>query len=63
MTDKVRPEAISDDELDVASGGIERTTMNYEKIEWTYHRQSTAAARGSKGGKVETTWKIEEGEK
>ncbi|MEL7444682.1 MAG: hypothetical protein AAGK02_02580 [Pseudomonadota bacterium] len=63
MTNKTKPEAISDDDLDDASGGREQVSLNYEKIEWTYRRQSSARASGSKGGTVETTWKIEEGEK
>lgn len=63
MTDKQKPEAITDGDLDAASGGGGSHTLNYEKIEWTYRPLSPSAAKGKKTGNVETTWKIEEGVK
>lgn len=57
-TDK-KPEVIADDALDAAAGGTETLTMNYTEVEWTYAKSKD----GAKKGKVETTWKIEEGEK
>ena len=44
--------------IDKASGTLEG--LNYEEIRTTYHQVSAA---GKKEGKVEYSWKVEEGEK
>ena len=61
MTDKI--ETLNDSDLDAASGGY---NIKLEKVQVT-HLSVSNAAEGASGatatrGKVETTWKVEEGE-
>ena len=47
-----------------SSGGsvpTESITLNYEQIKWTYKKVDDKGSKGKKG-KVETNWKVEEGE-
>ncbi|MEM8793037.1 MAG: hypothetical protein AAGE80_15565 [Pseudomonadota bacterium] len=55
-TEKTKTE-LSESELDEAQGG-ESVPFNYTKIEHEYFTQTTSKS----AGRVEATWKVEEGE-